>query len=133
MKNEGPTVATDVELHIDPPLKADWMLGGSGKSQGPNEQQNRFSSIPPGREMVWNLASAFEFAKSVDHKKFTIKIDAHGPYGAVSHTYVLNVDDYRAVAATAPGTLLGIQRAVEQMTKTVSEAKASSQARMADS
>ncbi|MGE2842052.1 hypothetical protein ACQGFI_00560 [Rhodococcus sp. 2.95] len=114
VKNEGPTVATDVQLHINPPLRADWMLGGTDKGNGPYRQGNRFSSMPPGREMVWNLATAFGFSKSVDHKAFTVRVDAHGPYGAVQHTFVLDVGDYEGVAATAPGTLLGIQKSVER-------------------
>ncbi|WJJ14470.1 hypothetical protein P9990_25075 (plasmid) [Prescottella equi] len=122
VKNEGPTVATDVQLHIDPPLQADWMLGGSEKKQGPHEQGYRFSSLPPGREMVWNLASVFDFKESTDHKKFTVKIEVNGPYGPVEHTYILNIDDYRSGAATAPGTLLGIQRAVEKITTTLDKA-----------
>lgn len=67
------------------------------------------------------MASAFDFSKSTDHKEFTVRVDAHGPYGAVQHTYVLNVGDYEGVAATAPGTLLGIQKSVQELAKALAK------------
>lgn len=121
VKNEGPTTATDVRLHITPPLRADWMLGGPSADNGPYRQGNQFSSIPPGRAMFWNLASAFDFSKSTDHKEFTVRVEAHGPYGPVQHTYVLNIGDYEGVAATAPGTLLGIQKSMQDLAKVLAK------------
>lgn len=117
VKNEGPTVARDVKLHFEPPLKADWMLNPQ-EEHGPAKQGNRFSSIPPGREMVWHLASAFTFEGSTDVKKFTLTVSGTGPYGPMDDlTYILNIDDYRTGAATAPGTLLGIKKSLDKILK----------------
>ncbi len=52
LKNEGPTVATDVSLKINPGLPSEWAR---------NEDHEKFASmrcfdsLPPGRMMQWNL------------------------------------------------------------------------------
>lgn len=121
VKNEGPTVATDVRLTITPPLRADWMLKGPETDHGPHQQDNRFSSIPPGREMVWNLAVSYAISDGSGPREFSVTVDAVGPYGPVQHGYVLNVNDYLGVVATAPGTVLGLQKAMEKSLKSVTE------------
>ncbi|AHD24343.1 hypothetical protein Y013_26470 (plasmid) [Rhodococcus pyridinivorans SB3094] len=121
VKNEGPTVATDVHLTITPPLRAGWMLKGTETDHGPHRQSSRFSSIPPGREMVWNLAVSHAIGDGSGPREFSVTVDALGPYGPVQNEYVLNVDDYLGVAATAPGTVLGLQKSMEESLKTMTD------------
>lgn len=62
LKNEGPTVATNVRVVIDPPIERatdfkDWDLHTLPGFQ------NGFASIPPGREMRWTLGSHVDIFK----------------------------------------------------------------------
>lgn len=119
--NEGPTVATDEVLDIDPPLKADWMKEPN-EPHGPHQQRNRFASIPPGRQMVWHVAVIFDVFQSDGPHAFAVTITSNGPYGPVEpQTYVLDLNDYRGVAATAPGTLLEIKKSIDELTAATKE------------
>lgn len=119
LKNEGPTVAEEVRVVIDPPLPAAWQPSAP---VGPRSSD--FESLPPGRIMVWNLGSANEIV-ATDHMQFDITISAKGPYGKLPpRTYRLDLSQYKGNAMRAPGTLSGVAKAITDLTKQVQQSKA---------
>lgn len=121
LKNEGPTVAEDVHIVIDPPLPKAWRPSGP---VGPRSSE--FASVPPGRTMIWNLGSANEMVGQDTAKQFNVTISARGPYGPVpSHTYRLDLTPYEGQIMRAPGTLSGVANAITDLTKQVKQSSAS--------
>jgi len=115
LKNEGPTVAQNVHVTIDPPLPTNW---GRGEPIGPRHQD--FSSIPPGRHMVWNLGLTHEIVNADTVKEFAITISADGPHGpVVPYTYKLDLDQYKYNTMFVPGTLSAITKSIDNLTKAI--------------
>ena len=120
LKNEGPTVAEDVHIAIDPPLPEAWRPSGS---VGP--QYSDFASLPPGRTMVWNLGLASEIVATDTERRFDVTITASGPYGPLApRTYRLDLSRYNGHVRRAPGTLSGIAKAIDDLTKQVKKCSA---------
>lgn len=126
LKNEGPTVATDVSLKINPGLPSEWAR---------NEDHEKFASmrcfdsLPPGRMMQWNLGLPQDLLPSPDTPgngdgRFKISISFRGPNGTkTTLSYSINLSEYRWVAKTTPGTPpMTIAKSVDDATKTLSKA-----------
>ena len=117
LKNEGPTVAEDVRVVINPPLPDSWRPSGS---VGPRESD--FASLPPGRIMIWNLGLASDIVATDTVRKFDITVSARGPYGQIPpHTYRLDLTLYNGHVQRAPGTLSGVAKAIDNLTKQVKQ------------
>lgn len=120
IKNEGPTVAKNVHVVIDPPLPETWRSSGP---VGPRESD--FASIPPGRTMIWNLGLANDIVDTDTERQFDITISAEGPYGPIPpHTYRLDLTRYNGHVRRAPGTLSGVTKAIGDLTKQVKQSRA---------
>lgn len=116
--NQGPTVATDVDIAIEPPLPAH----RSGQPAGPS---GRLASVPPGRTISWTIGNggtATLFDGS-DPTRYRVKVTATGPYGPVQLEYDLDLNDYAQAAAIAPGTLFGVTQSLNKLTKAVEKTK----------
>lgn len=115
LKNEGPTIAENVRVVVDPPLPASWRPTGV---VGPTEQA--FAALPPGRRMIWNLGLASEIVEADSVKEFDVTISVTGPHGEVpAHTYTLDLSPYGSNAKYALGTLSAVTRAISDLTKEV--------------
>ncbi|MFT4397234.1 hypothetical protein ACLTEW_20090 [Gordonia lacunae] len=126
LKNEGPTVATNVTVTFDPPLPRLWRGDGAiGISDRHHPGVSRFSSLPPGRTMQWRLGLPSEILATLADSdqnacRFTVTIAAEGPAAATpSHQYVIDLLEYMDSAKTAPGTALSVVKAIEDSTKTL--------------
>ncbi|WP_070159759.1 hypothetical protein [Rhodococcus sp. 1139] len=118
LKNEGPTVAENVHITIDPPLPPSWGESIGKDAIGPRQQH--FSAIPPGRQMFWQLGLSHAIVAADTAKKFTVTINADGPYGPISpYTYQLDIDQYTHNHKYAPGSLSGITQAIEKLATAV--------------
>lgn len=121
LRNEGPTVANEVTMRFDPPLPQDWR---AGQNVGPTSRDPaapgvyRFDALPPGRIMQWNLGIHTAVLGDSTPTRFTVTIDATGPFGPVdSLTYSIEIADYRDAAIAVPGTPLSVARAIKEGTK----------------
>lgn len=115
LQNEGPTVAEDVRVDIDPPLPASWRPHGV---VGPTGQS--FAALPPGRSMIWNIGLASDIVGAETGKQFEVTISATGPYGEVpSHTYTLDLSTYDRNARYAHGTLSAVTNAIGELTEEI--------------
>ncbi len=111
LHNEGPTVATDVRVTFDPPLPR-LLLD--------RQHQAVYTMIgmPPGRHVEWNLGASPDWIQNPDiSKRFTVTVEAEGPYGPVEPLrYELDVDEYRQASASPPGNLYGVAKALTDLT-----------------
>ena len=119
LKNEGPTVATDVTIKFDPALPSSWRDGRSvGPDTSQDDQRAHFQSLPPGRLMQWNLGVHHEILdSSAAPTSFSITVEATGPYGPISPLlYTIDLNEYLGAAMTVSGTPLSIVKAMKDST-----------------
>jgi hypothetical protein len=113
VKNEGPTVATDVVVTFDPPLAArlSASLGGT----------IRITSMPPGRTVRWRYDSGLTVFEDAEvPKQYQVTVSARGPFGPVQElAYVLDLNDYNRSAVQPAGSLHGISEAIGKLTTAV--------------
>ncbi|MGY5036044.1 hypothetical protein ACWC9U_35610 [Streptomyces sp. 900116325] len=116
LKNEGPTVAVDVAVRFDPPLKG-WR--DPGRQCGPATDENsvaRFKALPPGRTMIWHLGTTHEALKQ-GPTRYEVTVDGTGPSGRIEQLrYVIDLAEYTWAATTVPGSLFGIAASIDKAT-----------------
>jgi hypothetical protein len=113
VRNEGPTVAEEVQIYFEPALQ------GVGLKKDLDALQRRLTnglrSLPPGREMRWWFAIGhvlFDEANTAP-LKYQVRITGRGPYGDLPEvTYVLDLDDLRELAAPKTGSLADVAKAI---------------------
>ncbi|KUM31879.1 hypothetical protein AQ436_01830 [Arthrobacter sp. EpRS66] len=114
MKNEGPTVATNVRLEIDPPIKRSQKLQKWTLEDLPGFKDG-FASFPPGRELRWSLGAHTDIFDERTFTKHTITVHCDGPFGPVEPlTYVLDYADGRFMAIRDEGNLKAISDALNK-------------------
>ncbi|GAB3621801.1 hypothetical protein GCM10027417_30630 [Glutamicibacter endophyticus] len=112
MKNEGPTVATNVRVEIEPPIKRSENLDDWGLSDLPGFKDG-FASFPPGRELRWSLGSHVDIFDEKSFTRHTITIRCDGPFGPVEPlSYVLDYADGKFIAIRNLGNLRAISDAL---------------------
>lgn len=115
LKNEGPTVAENVQVSFNPTLPEAWR---PSRRVGPSGTE--FASVPPGRTMIWNLGSVTDVMSKKTAMQFDITVSTKGPYGDVpARTYRIDLTQYDGHAMRAPGTLSGVTRAIADLTKRI--------------
>jgi len=116
LKNEGPTVATDVAVRFDPPLKG-WRA--PDLQCGPTTDEcgaARFRSLPPGRTMIWHLGLPTD-ALQKGPTLYDVTVDGTGPFGPIDQLqYAIDLNEYASAATTVPGTMFGVAHSIEEAT-----------------
>lgn len=114
LKNEGPTVASNVTVKFDPPLEG-WR--GADRTSGPRMDGGgvaRFESLPPGRVMSWHLGLP-SVALKEGPTRFVVTIDGTGPFGELERLrYAVDLEDYEMAATTVTGTLYGVSESIKK-------------------
>lgn len=113
--NSGPTVATDVHVFIDPPLRAIEQL--RDRVQTAQELlADGIKSLPPGRTLVWPLGQGFSLLAGDGPHLHTFTIEAEGPFGKVpSLAYDLDLSDWRGAIHRPAGSLHQVAKAIEEL------------------
>ena len=108
--NQGPTVATDVHITVEPPLPDGPHTGAPAGSSG------RLASMPPGRTVSWTVGNGgiWTLFEGDGPTRYRVTVTANGPYGPVKLEYDLDVADYAHAARIAPGTLFGVTERPQQ-------------------
>lgn len=121
--NSGPTVATDVRIHVDRDVPH-----AHRHSEQLQRTLDRFNaghaSLPPGRSHSWGLGTAVEVLDDPDmDRRITVTIDANGPYGPVEPLkYRIDLNDWRETSVQARGSLYRVEKAVQSMEKALVKA-----------
>ena len=124
--NSGPTVATNVVVTFDPPLRDTPRLKEpSGMAGEAEERLNAgLASLPPGRTLRWWIGQphmVFEENRGAP-LSYMVTINADGPFGRLEPlTYTIDLNDYRKIWATPAGTLHGVTRAVQELGKVIAK------------
>ncbi|WP_139238180.1 hypothetical protein [Streptomyces pini] len=98
LENVGPTVARDVEISIDPPLKGgerDVWDERLGRALG-----RKISHLPPRRRLEWFFTFAPRFYQRTDlPRQYTVTVKANGPSGPVEEmSYIIDLDAMEGTA-----------------------------------
>ena len=114
VRNEGPTVATNVQIAFDPPVPTRWDANKDEDARA----SITLASMPPGRQLAWYVGVGPAWFDSKGVKRFAITINHDGPYGSVpALEYALDFHDFAETAVQPAGTLNGVTKAVKELTK----------------
>jgi hypothetical protein len=113
--NSGPTVATQVKVTFEPAL--DLPTTQTFKAAEARQLLARgIASLPPGREMRWNLGVVHQLISDGYAIGYTATVQAVGPFGPIPPlTYTINLDDLRHTLAVPDGTLHGVADAIRKL------------------
>ena len=108
--NEGPTIATNLQVTIVPPLPA---LKGFELAAVQSQLRKGLASLGPGQSWTWQMGPAHQFiGQDVAH---VVTVTAQGPHGAVkSGPYVINMHNFNEAHVADPGSLKALTAAVEK-------------------
>jgi hypothetical protein len=122
LHNEGPTVAEDVRVVFDPPLRSpDRDVRFAERAS--RLLDSTLPSMPPGRELSWNFARGFTFSEDNEPLQYTVTIAGRGPYGDMpTLQYTLDLRDLLGTAGAPDGSLHAIAEAVKDLRKSVDAA-----------
>jgi hypothetical protein len=112
VRNEGPTVATNVRVGFDKPLPNEFADNWDG-------QLVELASLAPGRQIVWWLRSGPDWFKGEDPKSFEVMIRCCGPFGPVEQKYMINTIDFGEEQPMKAGSLSALTKSVDALTKVV--------------
>lgn len=107
--NAGPTVATEVRLTFEPPLRR---VVPDDRAEVAEKIEARvgsgIGSIAPGRTFMWNLAVAYAFFPGSDAvPTMKVTVSANGPRGPLEPvSYPIELEDLRHQAARPSGLAL---------------------------
>ncbi len=111
IKNEGPTIATDVVVTFEPPLP----LRLTDESR--DGARYELAAMPPGRHIRWHLNGAPDWYGSDDPKRFTVTVRYAGPFGPMPPlSYVLDIADFLDSVVQPEGSLHKVTKQLEKIT-----------------
>lgn len=94
LKNEGPTVATNVRVTLGPPIQRSSAFNIERSLLDLPGFANGFASIPHGREPRWSLGTHIELHEERTFHRHTVTIAFDCPFGPADPlTYVLHYAD----------------------------------------
>ncbi|NBE95090.1 hypothetical protein FE391_18675 [Nonomuraea sp. KC401] len=123
VENVGPTVARNVRIRFNPPIQTS-MDGDDGEkladalifTQG-------VPHVPPGRRIEALFDIGWQFFKKDLPRKYTVTVEADGPYGAVEPlTYLIDLEIYRKLRHLTIKTRHQQVKEIEKLRKAVEKA-----------
>jgi hypothetical protein len=117
--NNGAAAARDVKVAIEPPLVAN-NQGGSAVQDVMHTLSNGITYLPPGRVMEWSLGVSWAVLKDDPVRQRRVAITGRSPYGPFTvPEAIVRLDDFINARAVPPGTLHGVTKALDKLTKAV--------------
>lgn len=117
IRNEGPTIARNITVTIDPPIEnLDW------DPERVKEIQRRanegIKSLTPGSGFSWMLGTGPEIVGKDSEVVHTITVNAEGPYGPIETlSYETRPTDWALASAQPDGSLHLIERELREIKK----------------
>lgn len=120
IKNEGPTIARNVKITINPMIKRTAEFHKAADLPDLQGFVDGFASIPPGREMRWSLGYHTEIAVQGNLGRHDVTISFDGPFGPVEpYTFVLDYADMKAASLRDPGHIGQVAKELKEIKKHV--------------
>lgn len=118
--NSGPSVATNVRVRIDPPIKQ--AAGHEHLDAVFSRLAQGVASLAPGRRLYWTLGSSPDLVGGTGPFAHTVSIDCDGPFGPIPRAeYVIDLSDLKDSVAKRHGSLREISKSVDDVTKVLKE------------
>lgn len=114
VRNEGPTVATNVRVSFDSPLPNKFADEWDGRLV-------QVASLAPSRQMVWWLKPGPDWFAGDEPKSFEVSIACVGPFGPVHQKYQINTGDFGEEQPTMAGSLVAVTKSIDALTKVVKQ------------
>lgn len=116
LTNEGPTVARNVKVTIDPPLPIPDHQSGKYSRVAQERLTAGISSIAPGRSIEWSLGVAHEILGSAESQVHTFQLTAEGPYGDVDPLeFRVDLSEWRESRDAPTGSLHLVRTSVDKI------------------
>lgn len=117
--NNGPTVARNVTVVIDPPLAAT-----QGQSEDIETVQGLLArglrSLAPKREIRWALGAGYELLSGEQPQARTVRVEGEGPHGPLPVFEVhIDISEWRQARDAPEGSLHHVRGAIKDLTKVV--------------
>ncbi|MEU0674423.1 hypothetical protein ABZ330_16280 [Streptomyces sp. NPDC006172] len=94
IQNTGPTMARDVQLSIDPPLRS--TQGEESDANLNRAVTRKISVLPPGRQLMFMLDVGHRIFSSDLPRTYTVVVNSAGPFGPIEPlTYIIDLDVLR--------------------------------------
>lgn len=95
IENIGPTLARDVQLSVDPPLRT--TLGAEREAILNQAVTRKIAALPPGRRLPFVMDVGHKVFSSSLPLLYTVKVEATGPFGIMAPlTYVIDLEILRS-------------------------------------
>lgn len=118
LKNEGPTVATNIRIDCDPPIQYTTETSRQITGRSPGVFETGVTSMPPGREMVWSLGASHDMYSEKRATRHKVRISFDGPFGPEKPLeYTLDFQENADQTSTHDGSLVGIEKAIKEISK----------------
>lgn len=119
--NIGTTTARNVRIEVDQPLRS--TLGSEWEKRLAEAVAREISTLPPGRELMWNMDRGFSLEASDLPREYTFTVRATGPFGPMDPVrYVVNLeallntslnsDSVEALLSTVATNISGLANAI---------------------
>ena len=118
LKNEGPTIATNIKIDCDPPIQYTTQMSRQITDRSPGVLEKGVTSMPPGREMVWALGLPHEVYSERRATRHRVRISFDGPFGPERPIeYILDFQENADQNRVVDGSLIGIEKAIKEISK----------------
>lgn len=124
--NSGDTVATDVRVKFDPPLKVDCQVeDADGLTRAALVRLEKgLNSLAPGKVLHWHLGRAPDLLTEKGPQPHVVTVDARGPFGPLpTLEYVVDLSDFRETADQPSGSIHQLTEAVEGAIKEIGRSR----------
>ncbi|MET9309223.1 hypothetical protein ACFY65_26170 [Streptomyces cellulosae] len=90
IENTGPTMARDVQLKVDPPLRS--TFGADAEATLNAAVTRKISVLPPGRSLSFFMDVGHKLLNSDLPLRYTVEVKSGGPFGAIEAlTYTIDL------------------------------------------
>jgi hypothetical protein len=120
--NSGPTFATNIRATFNPPLPTGTL---NGRDEGASERLRAgLPSLAPGKQLSWALGMGPVVLGSDRSRRYTITIDADGPFGPLPQLSVdVDVVSYIGVLVRPEGSLHKVEEAIGRVAAAIGSSR----------
>lgn len=116
--NSGPTVATNVRVHVSKPLPTSSADNADRVRRMEERLASGIKSLAPGRVITWTLGVGHQILAEEGARSYTFTIDAEGPFGPLETlSYTADLDDWRSMRDQPAGTLHTVRKSIDSLTE----------------